>query len=144
MPSTRTTGRLERFVDRLRRVATRLATLCASPAGGRLRPTAAGGLLVVLTSVAVSLAAAPALGDSVRIRWSVGTYYGPEYAPTVLALTAASGLVAAAYLGLRALGTALEGTEAFDRRRGYYELCVLTVLLTLVLGQIAFVTANVL
>lgn len=144
MPSIHTTGRLERFVDRLSRVATRLAALCASPAGGRLRPTAAGGLLVVLASAGVSLASAPALGDSVRIRWSIGTHYGPEYAPTAVALAAFPALAAAAYLGLRALGTVLEDTEAFDRRRGSYELCALTVLVALVIGQVAFVAANLL
>ncbi len=144
MPSIRTTGLLERFVDRLSRVATRLAALCARPAGGRLRPTAMGGLLVVLASAAVSLAAAPALGDSVRIRWSIGTHYGPEYAPTAVALAAATALVAVAYLGLRTLGTVLERRGAFDRHRGYYELCALAVLVTLVLCQLAVVAANVL
>lgn len=135
MPSNRLSGRL-------RRIATRLETLCSSPAGGRLRPTSVGGLLIVLASAAVSLGASQVLGDSVRIRWSVGTYYGPEYAPTDVALAVFPVVVAVAYLGLRALGTALEGTPEFDRHRGYYELCALAVLATLVIVQVAFVVAN--
>ncbi|WP_226480794.1 hypothetical protein [Natrinema amylolyticum] len=142
MPSTRRSETVGRIAHRFRRVVTRLAALCASPAGGRLRPTAAGGVLLVLASVAVSLASARVLGDSVRIRWTVGTYYGPEYAPTAVALALFPALVAATYLGLRALGTVLEGTPEFDRHRGYYELCVLAVLAVLVIVQIAFVAAN--
>ncbi|PGF16352.1 hypothetical protein CP556_09655 [Natrinema sp. CBA1119] len=139
MPSTHGFGQ---FVERLRRVAMRVESLCSSPAGGRLRPTAAGGLLAVLASAAVSIASAQVLGDSVRIRWSVGTYYGPEYAPTAAALACFPAVVAVTYVGLRTLGTVLEGTTEFDRHRGYYELCALAVLTVLVLVQIAFVAAN--
>lgn len=140
MPSTHGFGR---FVERLRRVAMRLETLCSSPrGGGRFRPTSGGGLLFALASVAVSVAAAPVLGETVRIRWSVGTYYGPEYAPTALALTLFPAVIALTYVGLRALATALEGTEEFDRHRGYYELCVLAVLAVLLFVQITFVAAN--
>lgn len=142
MSPTRLAGLLERTAEGLHRVATRLESPRSGPAGGRLRPTSGGGLLVVVASVAVSLAAATALGSSVRIRWSVGTYYGPEHAPTHLALTAFPAVVAVTYLGVRALATGLEGTAAFDRFRGYYELCALAGLATLVLAQVAFVVAN--
>ena len=147
-PSTDTSSALERLVERTRRVATRLASADASAVGGRLRPTAGGGLLVVLTSVAISLAAAPALGDSVRIRWSIGTYYGPEYAPTPLALAAFPALVAVTYVGFRALRAGLERAGAFEAAatsvRGGYELCALATLLTVVFVQVVFVVANLL
>ncbi|WP_222916358.1 hypothetical protein [Natrinema sp. SYSU A 869] len=142
MPSTRRSGTVGRIAERFHRVATGLAALCASPAGGWLRPTAAGGVLLVLASVAVSLASVRVLGDSVRIRWSIGTYYGPEYAPTAIVLALFPAIAAATYLGLRALATVLEGTSEFDRHRGYYELCVLAVLAVLVIVQIAVIAAN--
>ncbi|MFA9417190.1 hypothetical protein [Natrinema sp. HArc-T2] len=147
-PSTRSSGALERLVELTRRVATRLAASVAGPAGDRLRPTAGGGLLVVLASVAVSLAAAPALGDSVRIRWSIGTYYGPEYAPTPLALAAFPAIIAVIYVGFWAVRVGLERTGAFDATddlvRSVYELCALVTLLTLVVVQVLFVAANLL
>lgn len=135
MPSNRPSGRL-------RRIATGLESLCSRHAGGRLRPTSLGGLLIVLASAAVSLGSVRVLGDSVRIRWSIGTYYGPEYAPTYLALVVFPVIVALTYLGFWALGTALEGSPEFDRHRGYYELCTLVVLAVLVIVQVAFVAAN--
>ena len=149
-PSTRSSGALERLIERTRRVTTRFASSDEGPAGGRLRPTAIGGLLVVLASVAISFAATPALGDSVRIRWSVGTYYGPEYAPTTLALAAFPVLVAMLYVGFRGLAWGLERTGAFDTDtaddlvRPAYELCALATVLTIVFVQVVFVAANLL
>ncbi|TMT87743.1 hypothetical protein E2L06_14550 [Haloterrigena sp. H1] len=147
-PSTRSSEALERLVERTRRVATRLAASAVGPAGGRLRPTSVGGLLVVLASVAVSLAAAPALGDSVRIRWSIGTYYGPEYAPTPLALAAFPAIIAVIHVGFGATRVGLEHTGAFeatdDLVRSVYELCALVTLLMLVIVQVVFVAANLL
>lgn len=142
MPSTRLSGLLERIVEGLHCVATGLESSCSSPAGGRLRPTSVGGAITVLASGAVSLASARVLGDSVRIRWSIGTHYGPEYAPTPIALAVFPILIALLFVGLRALGTALEGTAGFDQHRGYYELCVLAVLTAVAIVQIAFVAAN--
>ena len=145
-PSTRSSGALERLIERTRRVTTRFASSDEGPAGGRLRPTAIGGLL--LASVAISFAATPALGDSVRIRWSVGTYYGPEYAPTPLALAAFPVLVAMLYVGFRGLAWGLERAGAFEADetvgRSIYERCVLATLTMLVLVQLAFVAANLL
>ena len=147
-PSTRSSGALERLVKSTRRITARFAPPTDGSAGGRLRPTAVGGLLVVLASVAVSLAAAPVLGDSVRIRWSVGTYYGPEYAPTPLVLAAFPALVAVTYVGFRALAWGLERTGAFETDeafvRGSYELCTLATLTMLVLVLVVFVAANLL
>ena len=147
-PPTDTSSALERFVERTRRVTTRLASADASAVDGRLRPTAVGGVLVVLASVAISLAAAPALGDSVRIRWSIGTYYGPEYAPTSLALAVFPILVAVIDVGLRTLAWGLERSGAFDTSDGVvrliYEGCALATLLTVVAVQVLFVVANLL
>lgn len=146
MPSTQPSNSLERLIERTRRVVRGLAASVSSPAGGRLRPTGVGGLLVVLVSAAISIAAAPALGESVRIRWSVGTYYGPEHAPTALALAAFPVLVALTYVGLWALGRGLERAAdgEFDHVRAIYELCALATLATLVIAQVAFIAANLL
>ncbi|ADB62141.1 hypothetical protein Htur_3277 [Haloterrigena turkmenica DSM 5511] len=107
-----------------------------------LRPTAGGGLALVAVSAAVSLAAAGLLGETLRIRWSVGTYYGPEYAPTTIALAAFPILVAVAVGAFRGLANVLVRTEAGDRERGHYELAVLTVLLSLLVIQVTLVLAN--
>ncbi|WP_408956973.1 hypothetical protein [Natrinema sp. 74] len=150
MASAHLPNSIERLVERTQRVARGLAASVSSPDGGRLRPTGTGGLLGVLASLAVSVAAAPVLGDSVRVRWSVGTYYGPEYAPTILALAAFPVLVALTDIGLSALGRVLERaadgesptTSRFDRVRGPYERCALATLMALLLLQVAFVVAN--
>ncbi len=146
MSSTHPSNSLERLVERTKRIAGGIAASVSSATGGRLRPTAAGGLLVVLASIALSVAAALALGETVRIRWSVGTYYGPEFAPTALVLAAFPVLTVLTYLGLRALRIGLERAAdgEFEHVRGIYELCVLATLTTLVLSQVAFVAANLL
>ncbi|ELZ19811.1 hypothetical protein C477_07528 [Haloterrigena salina JCM 13891] len=107
-----------------------------------LRPTAGGGLALVAVSAAVSLAAAGLLGETLRIRWSVGTYYGPEYAPTVIVLAAFPILVAVAAAAFRGGATLLERSEGFDGNWGYYELAALVVLLSLLLTQIVLIVAN--
>ncbi|WP_126662189.1 hypothetical protein [Haloterrigena salifodinae] len=107
-----------------------------------LRPTAGGGLALVAVSAAVSLAAAGLLGETLRIRWSVGTYYGPEYAPTAIVLAAFPILVAVAVGAFRGGATLLEQTETDSRERGYYELATLSVLLSLLVAQLALVLAN--
>lgn len=113
-------------------------------ASSAVRPTAGGGLATILLSAAVSLAALAPLGSSVRIRWAVGTHYGPEYAPAALVLVAFPIAVALAVVGARALATALERRDAFDGARPYYELAVLSVLLWLLVGQVVLVVANLL
>ncbi|QRV13688.1 hypothetical protein JMJ58_12060 [Haloterrigena salifodinae] len=107
-----------------------------------LRPTGGGGLALVAVSAAVSLAAAGLLGGTLRIRWSVGTYYGPEYAPTAIVLAAFPILVAVAVSAFRGGATLLEQTETGSRERGYYELAALSVLLSLLVAQLALVLAN--
>ncbi|MFC4542767.1 hypothetical protein ACFO5R_12630 [Halosolutus amylolyticus] len=142
MASTRPSGSRPAQEPIPHRVANWLWTRLSRP--GPLRPTAGGGLLTVLASVAVSIAAVGPLGSEIRIRWSVGTSYGPEHAPTLLVLATFPALVAIALVGFRGLSLLLERTDEFDAARGYYELAALLVLLALVLTQVATVTANLL
>jgi hypothetical protein len=108
----------------------------------RLRPTAWSGLVVVAASALLSALASGAVGDSVRIRWSVGTYYGPEYAPAALVLAAFPVAAAVAYLGFRLLARRLERTAGFEDARDVYELCALATLGAVVLVQVALLAAN--
>lgn len=108
----------------------------------RFRPTAWSGLLVVASSVLLSVFAGGAVGDSVRIRWSIGTYYGPEYAPATLVLAAFPVAAAVAYLGFRLLASRLERTAGFEDARDVYEVCALATLGAIVLVQAVLVVAN--
>lgn len=108
------------------------------------RPTATGGLLLVATSALLSLLAWQPLGETVRIRWSVGTYYGPEYAPAALVLAVFPIAAAVAYGGFALLARALDGTEEFEETRWAYELSVLATLGLMLLVQLLLVAANVL
>lgn len=110
----------------------------------RLRPTSFGGRLVVLASVAVSLAAYGPLGDRIRIRWTVGPSYhvGPEHVATLAVLVAFPASVAALHVGFRWLGRRLERTGGFDDVRGYYEMAVFGILCVLVIVQGTLVVAN--
>lgn len=109
---------------------------------GPIRPTAGGGLVLVLASAVLSVATAGPLGTEMRIRWTVGTYYGPETAPTAVVLAAFPVLVAIAFLGLRGLAGVLERTGEFDAARGYYELTTLAVLSGVLVTQVAIIAAN--
>lgn len=120
----------------------------------RFAPTSLGGLLVVLASIVVSFVARGLLPASVRIRWAVGTHYGPEYAPTLLVLSAFPATIALLYVGFRLLGRRLENAGAFGAEsaetaggvtvgRFVYETCVLATLCVMVAVQIALVAANV-
>lgn len=77
-----------------------------------------------------------------RIRWTIGTHYGPEYAPSLLVLAAIPVLIAVLVGAFRAVATVLERADERDAVRGCYELCVLAVLLSLLAGQVALVVAN--
>ena len=137
--STRATDDGSESTTVTRRAADWLSTRLAA---GPLGPTAGGGLALVLVSAAVSLAGVSLLEETMRIRWSVGTHYGPEYAPTVVALAAFPVLVAVAVGAFRGVAAVLEGNDEFDATRPYYEVAALTVLLSLVFTQVALVAAN--
>lgn len=117
-------------------------TLDAIP--NSLRPTSLGGLAVVLASALVSLASYGPLGARLRVRWSVGYHYGPEYAPTPAVLVAFPVAVAVLYAGSRLLARRLERTGEFDDGRIYYEAAVLATLLAVGLVQVALLAVNLL
>ena len=108
----------------------------------RLRPTAWSGLAVVAASAVLSVLARTSLGDSVRIRWSVGTYYGPEFAPTAPVFAAFPVVVAALYVGFRWLAARLERADDLGDGRIAYELSALLTLLVVLLVQVALLVAN--
>ncbi|UWG51307.1 putative membrane protein [Halalkaliarchaeum sp. AArc-CO] len=110
--------------------------------GTWLRPTGVGGLLVVLGSTVLSTAAYGVLGEYVRIRWSVGVHYGPEYAPTAIVLGGFPVVVAALYVGSTGLARHLEGTDEFEDVRRSYEFAVFTLLGFLVAVQTILIGAN--
>lgn len=121
-----------------------MATMTRSGTNGTngFRPSSIGGLLAVLASVAVSVASADALGESVRIRWSVGTYYGPEHAPATIVLVAFPLALTGLYVGFRLLGGYLDRVDGFDEVRILYEVSVLASLLALLGVHVALVAAN--
>jgi hypothetical protein len=108
----------------------------------RLRPTAWSGLAAVAASVLLSVLARTNLGDSVRIRWSVGTYYGPEFAPTDPVFAAFPVAAAALYVGFRRLAARLERADDLGDGRIAYELSVLLTLLVVLLIQVVLLVAN--
>lgn len=114
----------------------------------RLRPTAGGGLLVVVASLGLSLLARGPLGAQLRIRWTVGPHYylGPESVSTPAVLAAFPIVVAALYLGANWLRRRFERTGEFegelDTFRRYYELAAFATLLAVVVLQGALIAAN--
>ncbi len=107
-----------------------------------LRPTAWTGLALVLLSAVVSVLAKGPLPAQVRIRWTVGTYYGPEFAPAAVVLWVFPTAVAVTYLGFRALARYLEGAGELTESRAIYEVVSLALLVLLVLTQVGLVLAN--
>lgn len=107
-----------------------------------LRPTAWTGIILVLLSAAVSVLASGPLPAEVRIRWTVGTYYGPEFAPAAVVLWAFPLAVAATYLGFRTLGRYLDRAGDLAESRAIYEVVTLAVVVVLVLAQVGILLAN--
>lgn len=113
----------------------------------RARPTALGGLGIVFTSVVSSIVAYAPLGETVRIRWTIGTYqhYGPEHAPTALVLTVFPVVLTGVYLAARGLRVYLERTQDIhdlDTFRTIYDICTLLVLATGIVSQLGFILLN--
>lgn len=104
--------------------------------------TSIGGLLVVALSVAVSLGSYGALGAVTRIRWSIGTHYGPEFAPTLAVVTVFPVVVTVLYIGFRWFGTFLEETSEFENARLLYEFVAFATLGTVVFVQGLLVALN--
>lgn len=113
----------------------------------RAPSTTLGGLVIVLTSVVLSIVSYRPLEDTVRIRWTVGTYqhYGPEYVSTLLVLVAFPVIVAGIYVGARWLKAYLARSDESDDVEGFYaiyDVCVLLTLGTVVAGQLVIIGLN--
>lgn len=106
------------------------------------RPTDVGGLLAVLASVVLSTVGYGLLGARVRIRWSVGVHYGPEYAPTLVVLGGFPVAVSALYVGCTWLARQFERTDGFEADGRYYAFAVVGLLGVLVLVQAILIGAN--
>lgn len=111
------------------------------PVVGALGPV---GLALVGCSVLVALVGYGALGDRMRIHWTLGLgpYVGPEHAPTVLVLAAFPLLVAATFLGFAALAAVLRDVPEFGAAEPYYRAAALGTLAMLVLAEAALVALN--
>ncbi|MFP9193935.1 hypothetical protein ACLI4Q_20230 [Natrialbaceae archaeon A-CW1-1] len=113
----------------------------------RVPSTTLGGLVIVLTSIVLSIASYSHLENTVRIRWTVGTYqhYGPEFISTLLVLVAFPVTVASLYVGARWLKVYLERSDASDDVEEFcaiYDICVLVTLGTVVVGQLVIIGLN--
>ncbi|USZ70432.1 hypothetical protein [Natronosalvus halobius] len=124
-----------------------MAAHAATENAVRVPSTTLGGLVIVLTSVVLSIVSYSHLENTVRIRWTVGTYqhYGPEYISTLLVLVAFPVTVASLYVGARWLKAYLERSDASDDIEGFctiYDICVLVTLGTVVVGQFVIIGLN--
>lgn len=124
-----------------------MAATTANTKPVRDRLSSLGGLVIVVTSSVLSAVSYGPLPDSVRIRWTIGTYhhYGPEYAPTLAVLVMLPVLVAGLYAGAYWLKTYLErtdGADDVDEFSALYDSCVLLVLGTVVVGQLVIIVFN--
>jgi hypothetical protein len=106
-----------------------------------IRPSAGGGLALVVLSALLSALAYGQLGETLRIRWAVGTYYGPEYAPTLVVLGVCTILVAALYVATAVVGRYLDG-HGFDPEQLVYEAGVLVLLGTVLFVQVLLIGFN--
>jgi hypothetical protein len=113
-----------------------------SPGGSRL--LAVGSLGAVLLSVLGSLVAAAMLPDRVRIHWTLGlgSYYGPEFAPTVLVLAVFPVVVGATALGAYWGAGRLSHSDEFATLRPFYVVTVLGTLTALLATQAVLIAAN--
>lgn len=107
-----------------------------------LRPTALGGFVFVLVSSLVSVVAHSALTTSIRIRWSVGTHYGPEHAPTVAVLVVFPVTLAALYLGSRWFRTYLDRDDELTELGPVYEIGTLAVFGLVLAVQLLLIVLN--
>ncbi|MDG5758007.1 hypothetical protein QA600_01480 [Natronococcus sp. A-GB1] len=120
-------------------------TTTSSPLGrvpNRIDPLTAGGMTIVLLSVAASAVAYTVGPEHLRVRWAYGVHYGPEYAPAALVLVAFPLVIVALYAGSRWLRTVLERSNEFEAVRTTYDACVLLTLGALLGVQCALVLAN--
>jgi len=98
-----------------------------------------------MLSTVVSSIAYGFLPDQMRVHWTLGMgpYYGPEFAPTNVALTAFPLLVAVTALGAHWGGVQVIDSEEFAAVRPYCVVAVFGLFLSLLGIQIALVILNV-
>lgn len=110
-------------------------------------PSTLGGIVLVLVSIALSAISYGYLAETVRIRWTIGTYqhYGPEYVSTLAALIVFPVAVAGLYTGARWLKTYIERAgliEDVDEFRAVYDVCVLLTVGMVLAVQLALIILN--
>lgn len=113
----------------------------------RVRPTAIGGLGIVLISIVASILAYGPLGETIRIRWTIGpsTHYGPEHASTVLMLIVFPFILTGLYLGALALRRYVERTQDpqdVETIRTIIDLCTLLMLGIGLVSQLGLILLN--
>lgn len=113
----------------------------------RTPSTTLSGLVIVLTSAILSIVSYSHLESTVRIRWTVGTYYhyGAEYISTLLVLVTFPMIVAGLYIGARWLKAYLKRSAESDDVEEFfaiYDICVLVTLGTVVAGQLVIIGLN--
>lgn len=113
----------------------------------RARPSALIGGVLVLVSIALSAVSYGYLADTIRIRWTIGTYqhYGPEYVSTLAVLVVFPVAVSGLYAGSRWLKTYLKRAghiEELSEFRAVYDVCVLLTLGTVIAVQLALIILN--
>ena len=113
-----------------------------SPRGSRL--LAVGSLGAVLLSVLGSIVAAGLLPDRVRIHWTLGlgSYYGPEFAPTGFVLAMFPVVVGATALAAYWGAGKLRHADEFATLRPFYVVAVLGMLTALLATQAVLIAAN--
>ena len=113
----------------------------------RMRPSSLGGIVLVLASIGVSIVSYGALGDTIRIRWTVGTYhhYGPEYVSTLPALLVFPVTVALLYICARWGKRYIRQNgdiESLDELHSIYDVLVLLLLGVVVTSQLVIAIPN--
>lgn len=103
-----------------------------------------GSVVAVVLSAASSIVAYGTLPEEIQIHWTLGAgpYYGPEFAPTAVVLSAFSVVVVGIAVGAYSLDAHLRQVEAFARIRPYYVSAVLGTLAVIVAVQGVLIVAN--
>lgn len=97
--------------------------------------------LVVAATLAVGLLAYPVVPEEFTVRWSVGTYYGPEAVPKAVGVLLVP-VVSAVTYGVLRLVPAFEEVPDELARNWVYRLAVVAVLGSLFLTQLLLVALN--
>lgn len=100
-----------------------------------------------MLSIVSSILAYGPLGETIRIRWTIGNYpqYSPEYAPTVLVLTAFPIVLASLYVGAHGFNVYLERSQELpdsDEVSTIIDICTLLLLSTGLGCQLALILLN--